>query len=231
MDTTIATGPEQLTSTTVRRLAEQRLSPHPSALIFDPRSDHVLHIGQLAKNPALAAEHFSDRPLRDAAVLVPIVERQSPTVLLTQRPTHMPSHAGQIAFPGGKLEPGDADAVAAAFREAREEIGLAAEFIETIGFLDSVRTRTGYHITPVVALVRPGFTLDLDYREVEEAFEVPLAFLMNPDNHRREIIVHREQTRHVYAVPFARRYIWGITAGIIRNMHNRLFANPWDGRQ
>lgn len=219
----VAKLPENLTEMDLRTVAGQRLPANPSPYIFDARDGGALHIDTLEGNPELARQMYPDTPLRAAAVLVPVVMRERMTILLTQRTTHLPSHAGQIAFPGGKLEAGEADPVAAAIREAQEEIGLEQQFIEPIGFLDSVRTRTGYHITPVVALVQPGFCLDIDYSEVEEAFEVPFAFLMDPANHSKKVFTQHGHERHVYAMPFARRYIWGITAGILKNMHARLF--------
>ncbi|MFM1813685.1 MAG: hypothetical protein RLZ98_380 [Pseudomonadota bacterium] len=214
-----------MTEPEFRDLAGQRLEGAPSACVFDPSCDRTVPIADIERDAALARALFSDRPLRDAAVLVPIVLRERLTVLFTQRTTHLPSHAGQIAFPGGKLEAEDTDAVAAALREAREEIGLDARFIEPVGFLDGVRTRTGFNITPVVALVRPGFSLDIDYREVEEAFEVPLAFLLDPANHVRHEVRRNDEPRLTYAMPFARRFIWGVTAGIVRNLHVRLHTS------
>ena len=163
-------------------------------------------------------------PLAPAAVLIPIVARHELTVLLTQRTEHLKRHAGQIAFPGGRMEPTDHDPIATALREAEEEIGLAPSFVEPLGYLDAYRTGTGFRIFPVVSIVRPGFDLKLDAREVADAFEVPLAFLMDEANHRTESRLWRGQERRFYAMPFEQRYIWGATAGIMKNMHKRLFA-------
>jgi 8-oxo-dGTP pyrophosphatase MutT (NUDIX family) len=146
------------------------------------------------------------------------------TVLLTQRTEGLPRHAGQIAFPGGRMEPTDRDPTATALREANEEIGLDPSFVEPLGYLDPYRTGTGFRIFPVVGIVREGFALQLDAREVAEAFEVPLAFLMDETNHRTEVRTWRGAERRFYAMPFEQRYIWGATAGIMKNMHKRLFS-------
>ena len=122
------------------------------------------------------------------------------------------------------MEPTDRDPIATALREAQEEIGLDPSFVEPLGYLDAYRTGTGFRIFPVVSLVREGFTLKLDAREVADAFEVPLAFLMDEDNHRTEARSWRGTERRFYAMPFEQRYIWGATAGIMKNMHKRLFS-------
>lgn len=157
-----------------------------------------------------------------AAVLVPIVARDEMTILLTQRTAHLSRHAGQIAFPGGRVDPEDASPEAAALREATEEIGLDRRLVTPLGRLDTYRSGTGYAITPLVALVDPHMRLTLDPGEVEAAFEVPLSFLMTPDN----LKVHSRQwqgaERHFYAIPYETHYIWGVTAGIIRNMQLKL---------
>jgi 8-oxo-dGTP pyrophosphatase MutT (NUDIX family) len=163
-------------------------------------------------------------PTKPAAVLVPIVDRSEPTVLLTLRTPELASHAGQVAFPGGKIDPADESPVAAALREATEEIGLASTLIEPIGYLDLYLTFSGFRILPTVARVRPDFTLTLNPREVVETFEVPLAFLMTPDNHQRKTRDWNGIQREYYAMPFENRYIWGITAGILRNMYERVCA-------
>jgi 8-oxo-dGTP pyrophosphatase MutT (NUDIX family) len=163
------------------------------------------------------------RPIRPAAVLVGIVERAEPMVLLTQRAAHLPDHAGQIAFPGGKIEAADGTPLAAALREAQEEIGLQARFIEAIGYLDIYMTTLGYRIVPVVARIRPGFDLVLSESEVDDVFEVPLAFLMQAANHQRHSRQWQGMTRTYYAMPFGERYIWGVTAGILRNLYERIY--------
>jgi 8-oxo-dGTP pyrophosphatase MutT (NUDIX family) len=161
---------------------------------------------------------------KPAAVLVPIVDRSEPTVLLTLRTAELASHAGQVAFPGGKIDAADESPVAAALRETTEEIGLVPTLVEPIGYLDLYLTFSGFRILPTVARVKPGFTLTLNPREVTETFEVPLAFLMTPDNHQRKIRDWNGIQREYYAMPFENRYIWGITAGILRNLYERVCA-------
>lgn len=163
------------------------------------------------------------RPIRPAAVMVPIVDRAEPMVLFTQRTAHLKEHAGQISFPGGKIEPGDASPLAAALRETEEEIGLDAGLIEPIGYLDLYLTTFGYRIVPVLARVRPDFSLTLNRDEVDDAFEVPLSFLMAPENHQRHSRQWNGMTRNFYAMPFGERYIWGATAGILRNLYERMY--------
>jgi 8-oxo-dGTP pyrophosphatase MutT (NUDIX family) len=163
------------------------------------------------------------RPIRPAAVLVPIVQRTEPMVLLTQRTAHLPDHAGQISFPGGKIDATDESPMAAALREAEEEIGLERRFIHPIGYLDLYMTTLGYRIVPTLARVEPNFELSLNPSEVDDAFEVPLAFLMEPANHQRHSRDWQGMTRSYYAIPFGQRYIWGITAGILRNLYDRIY--------
>jgi 8-oxo-dGTP pyrophosphatase MutT (NUDIX family) len=167
-----------------RALARRWLNAAPSEAIFDPRSGQALGPSDWDLNPELKGDLAVMAPPRPAAVLVPIMLRPALTVLFTQRSHDVPSHPGQISFPGGKIEDGDGSALACALREAREEIGLGADRVEPLGFLDSYRTGTGFEITPAVALVRPDFAVTLDAREVAEVFEVPLAFLM-PTTRRR----------------------------------------------
>jgi 8-oxo-dGTP pyrophosphatase MutT (NUDIX family) len=163
-------------------------------------------------------------PTRLAAVLVPVIDRSEPTVLLTQRTADLTDHAGQVAFPGGKIDPADESPVAAALREAREETGLAAALIEPIGYLDLYLTFSGFRILPTVARVKPEFTLVLNPREVTETFEVPLKFLMTPGNHQRKTRDWNGFLRDYYVIPFEGRNIWGITAGILRNLYDRIYA-------
>ena len=166
-----------------------------------------------------------ERPIRPAAVLIPVVAHDEPTVLLTQRAAHLNDHAGQISFPGGKIDPTDASPRDAALREAWEEVGLDPDFIEPIGYLDLYATGFGFRILPTVARVRPGFELRINDNEVESAFEVPLAFLMDPANHQLHSKDFRGVARSYYAMPFAERYIWGATAGILRVLYERLYKS------
>jgi 8-oxo-dGTP pyrophosphatase MutT (NUDIX family) len=162
---------------------------------------------------------------RPAAVLVPLVRRApGVTVLLTQRTDDMPSHAGQIAFPGGRQQPDDKDAVATALRETEEEVGLERRFVDIVGMLDRYRTGTGYEITPVVGIVEPGFTTQADPREVADVFEVPLAHFLDEKNHRIDSRLRDGHERRFYAMPYGERYIWGATAGMLKNLHFVLTA-------
>lgn len=215
---------ERLTEAGFRALAKARLDREPSEAIFDPRTGRAWGRGDWDLNPELLADFAVMEPPRPAAVLVGVVARDELTVLLTQRTHSLPTHAGQISFPGGKVERDDDGPVATALRESLEEIGLAASFIEPLGFLDGYRTGTGFTVAPVVALIHPGFTLTPDAGEVADVFEVPLAFLMDEKNHEKHAREWRGRQRHYYAMPFAERYIWGATAGMIRNMQQRLFS-------
>src|SRR5580704_13942743 len=166
-----------------------------------------------------------EQPVRPAAVLIPVVDRPQPTVLLTQRSAQLNEHAGQISFPGGKIDATDASPLAAALREAEEEVGLKREFVEPIGYLDLYGTSFGFRILPTVARVRPGFELRISKAEVDDAFEVPLAFLMDPANHQTHTREFRGMERSYYAMPFAERYIWGATAGILRTLYQRIYLS------
>jgi 8-oxo-dGTP pyrophosphatase MutT (NUDIX family) len=162
--------------------------------------------------------------LRPAAVLIPIIMRgDEAMVLLTERTAHLSNHAGQVAFPGGRRDAGET-ALAAACREAHEEIGLAPEFIEPVGYLDGYLTITAYMVTPVVALIRPGFSLRAEANEVADIFEVPLAFLMTPQNREKHARDWKGMTRYYHAYPYEKRYIWGATAGMIKNLQDRMYA-------
>lgn len=163
-----------------------------------------------------------ERPVRPAAVLIAVVEHAQPTILLTQRAAHLNDHAGQISFPGGKIDATDASPLDAALREAEEEIGLDRAFIDPIGYLDLYATAFGFRILPTVARVKPGFELRINDNEVHDAFEVPLAFLMDPGNHQLHSKEFRGTQRSYYAMPFAERDIWGATAGILRVLYERI---------
>lgn len=171
---------------------------------------------------------FMDREPMPAAVLLPIVLRPEPSVLLTLRTPHLSTHSGQIAFPGGKVDETDASTVAAALREAREEIGLTADFVEVLGELPVYVTGSAFHITPVVALISPGFVLNPNPDEVADVFEVPLAYLMNPAHHRHHQVDWQGVQRQWLSMPYQdernERFIWGATAGMLRNFYRFLRA-------
>jgi 8-oxo-dGTP pyrophosphatase MutT (NUDIX family) len=173
-------------------------------------------------NPGHETDFSRSEGYRQAAVLVPILARSEPQVLLTQRTANLSKHAGQIAFPGGTVDATDTNPLATALREAEEEIGLPAASFDLLGYLDCYRTGTGYAITPVVGLVEPNFDLTLNPGEVESTFEVPLDFLLNPANHVIDKRTIQGRERQFHAMPYQNRYIWGATAGIIRNMYERL---------
>jgi 8-oxo-dGTP pyrophosphatase MutT (NUDIX family) len=163
--------------------------------------------------------------LRPAAVLVPVVRHDTGlTILFTRRTDHLYDHAGQISFPGGRTEAHDASPAGTALRETFEEIGLPQSQVEVLGTLPEYTTVTGYHVTPVVGIVRPPLTLSLDAFEVAEAFEVPLTFFLDPGNHQRNTLQYQGRTRHYYAMPYEQRYIWGATAGMLMNLYAFLTA-------
>ena len=182
-----------------------------ASLLAEPAEMHIVEDG------AEAGE------LTPAAVLFPIVRREEgDTVLLTQRTAHLKDHPGQISFPGGRVEPEDGSAVDTALRETLEEIGLAEEHVEVIGFLPEYRTGTGFRVTPVVGLVTPPFAITPDPFEVAEVFEVPLDFLLDPANHQRHSVHYRGALRQYYAMPYQDYFIWGATAGMIHSLFERL---------
>ena len=200
--------------------ARSRLSLDVPPALTDQNAPGIRR-GDLDLDPALW-ERAGVRATKPASVLVPIVDRPEPTVLLTHRTADLSSHAAQIAFPGGRIDPGDESPVAAALREAKEEVGLSPMLVEPIGYLDLYLTFSGFRILPTVARVKPDFTLTLNPGEVAEAFEVPLEFLMNPANHQRNTRDWKGIAREYYAMPFGDHYIWGITAGILRNLYDRI---------
>jgi 8-oxo-dGTP pyrophosphatase MutT (NUDIX family) len=154
-----------------------------------------------------------------------VVDHPQPTVLLTQRSAHLADHAGQIAFPGGKIDATDASPLDTALREAREEVGLKREYIEPIGYLGLYGTSFGFRILPTLARVKPGFKLVLSQAEVDDTFEVPLSFLMNPANHQVQSKEFRGMLRSYYAMPYGPRYIWGATAGMLRMLYERIYLS------
>jgi 8-oxo-dGTP pyrophosphatase MutT (NUDIX family) len=197
-----------------RALAGKRLheSPPPEA----SRSDDDL-------NPeARVIPEGAER--KPAAVLVPLVPRANGLhMLLTQRQPHLRSHAGQVAFPGGRIDDTDVNPIAAALRETEEETGIAPAFVEPLGFLDTYLTSTSFNVVPVVGILRPGFTVVPHDAEVAAVFEVPLAFLMNPAHHERHSREYNGRQRFYYAMPYDGRYIWGATAGMIRNLYSLIY--------
>ena len=226
------------------------------ALSFDPQALPV--IGTDEHLPPVRLAHLSPQALRhrfaspppwtpetrlegparvrepaQASVLVPVVLRSDPTVLLTQRTDHLTHHAGQISFPGGRAESDDVDAAATALREAREEIGLEAKHVEVLGAMPTYTTGTGFVVTPVVGLVQPDTGLRVDPFEVAAVFEVPLAFLMDPSNHRHHAIEVAGVKRRFVSMPWQgadvhgreqRFFIWGATAAMLRNLYRLLAA-------
>jgi 8-oxo-dGTP pyrophosphatase MutT (NUDIX family) len=165
----------------------------------------------------------SSAALTPAAVLVPIVDHPSGlTVIFTKRTTHLKAHSGQVSFPGGRAEPEDPTPEFTALREAQEEIGLALERVEVLARMPEYRTRTGFRVTPVVGLLTPPVALIPDPREVEEVFEVPLAFLLDPNNHRRETRELQGRTVGYYVMRYENRTIWGATAGMLVNLYRHL---------
>lgn len=179
--------------------------------------------------PEIAGEpRFSDRAPVRAAVLIPLVMRDEVTVLLTQRPSHMSSHAGQIAFPGGKIDATDANAIAAALRETHEEVGIESHFIQVLGELPVYTTGSGFLVTPVLGLLEDGFSLAPNPSEVSDVFEVPLRFLMDPAHHRRHAVEWAGMRREWLSMPYVdgniERFIWGATAGMLRNLYGYMLT-------
>lgn len=204
----------------LRRLIEQKLQasrPPLNASVAWPA-------GLTGSSDAALRQYFPASPVA-AAVLVPIVERsEGLTVLLTQRSMQLRNHAGQISFPGGRVEASDPGPLQAALREAEEEIGLAPEYVEVVGYLSAQLVLSGFWITPVVGFVRPGFGLQLDAREVQAVFEVPLLHILDPANHRARERRIGEVSVQVYDIPFEGRNIWGATAGMLVALQQLLAA-------
>jgi 8-oxo-dGTP pyrophosphatase MutT (NUDIX family) len=205
----------------LRRLIEERLKdtrPPVSAA-------SALPAGVSTEVAAAVRDYFPAAPAA-AAVLVPIVDHEAGlSVLLTQRASHLKRHAGQISFPGGRIESTDEGPLAAALRETEEEIGLAREHVTFVGYLEPQLVLSGYWVTPVVGFVRPGFTLELDEREVESTFEAPLAHILDAANHRlRERLIGATPVQ-VYDIPYGPHHIWGATAGMLMGLY-RLLSQP-----
>lgn len=200
--------------------ARSRLRPEPPSFAepcADLNGDHAFDVAGRSSVP--------NGPPRNAAVLVPVVLRPAePTVLLTERASGLRNHSGQIAFPGGRMDPEDLTPIDTALREAEEEVGLDRRHVQPLGYLDAYLSGTNYFVMPVVAAVAPDATLQLNPDEVADTFEVPLAFLMDERNQELHARPWKGSVRQYYAIPFGSRYIWGVTAGILRNMHQRLFC-------
>ena len=218
---------------------------------FDPRAvplvgvdAHLPAVPVAAQTPEALRQRFAAPPLwtpeivrekkfvqrapAHAAVLVPIVQRERPTVLLTERTAHLSTHKGQVAFPGGRSDPEDLDAAATALREAHEEVGLEPGQVEILGSLPIYVTGSSFIVTPVVALVQPGFALQPNPYEVADVFEVPLDFLLNPAHHERHALQWQGLRREWFAMPYQdgahQRYIWGATAAMLRNFYRFMLA-------
>jgi len=205
----------------VRARALNALTLEPAADLLDPAIIPTFGDHQLAGYvPTLA-----DQAHRPAAVLIPVIARgHEASIILTRRASHLKDHAGQVAFPGGKIDAADASPLATALREADEEIGLASHHVTPLGFLDPYLSGTGFRIIPVMALVADTAQFQPNAAEVEAVFEVPLRFLMDPSNHQQHSAEWRGAIRKYYAIPYETHYIWGVTAGILRNLYERLYA-------
>lgn len=209
-----------------------RADTHLPAVPWAAQTPQALR-ARFAQPPAWQPEvrkegRFTQRTPAQAAVLVPLVLRKELTVLLTQRTAQLSTHSGQVAFPGGKQDPEDADATATALREAHEEVGLAADRVEVLGSLPIYETGTAFIVTPVVALVQPDMVLTPNPYEVADVFEVPLRFLLDPANHQRHRLHWQGLEREWFSMPYddagRERYIWGATAGMLRNFYRFMVA-------
>ena len=194
----------------LRQVFSDPLAPHPLLIPGDP------------VDPPPAGEELMQMP---AAVLVPVVMRPEPTLLFTLRPETMRRHAGQVSFPGGRIDPGDADAAAAALREAEEEIALPPHHVEIVGIADPYRTITGYQVTPVLGLVPPDLPFVPNPAEVADIFEAPLPYLLDPRHQTVRTAQYQGRERHYYEILWEGRRIWGATAAMIVNLARRLESN------
>jgi 8-oxo-dGTP pyrophosphatase MutT (NUDIX family) len=201
--------------------AAARLRPEAPGWLETPANV----IGDHSHDPVPVLPFVTGGPPRPAAVLVPVVlHADGPTILFTERSTGLREHSGQIAFPGGKMDTNDPSPLETALREAEEEIGLSRAVVRPVGYLDAYLSSSNYLVLPVVGLVTPPLALTLNPGEVASTFEVPVSFLMNPDRHELHQRELRNRQRRYYAMPYNERYIWGVTAGILRNMYERLYG-------
>ena len=193
-----------------------------SRLAASPPLEELLSADDLERHRAAP-----EQPLRPAAVLLLVVNHPAaPTVVFTQRTAHLADHAGQISFPGGRVEEGDGSPEKTALREAHEEIGIPVERVEILGRLPEYRTGTGYAVTPIVAWIEPPLAYKPDPHEVADVFEVPLSFLLDSGNHRYESAFYRGRLRNYWAMPYGERFIWGATAGMLVTFHRVLIPKP-----
>jgi len=206
--------PQAFTAADFRRRALNQLGG-PLDQAWRDHGDHALNPMSVARVEGMV--------LKDAAVLVGVVAEAEPKVILTKRTAKLRKHSGQIAFPGGGIDQEDGSPEVAAVREAQEEIGLDPRFVEPVGRLPQYLAGTGFRILPVLAVVEPGFTITPNPHEVDEVFQVPLAFLMNPEHHEQGSRLWNGVAHHFYAMTYGERYIWGITAGILRTLYERLY--------
>jgi 8-oxo-dGTP pyrophosphatase MutT (NUDIX family) len=214
---------EQTAANVVARLKAGGIESLRARLMNEPPMlPLVATRGDFDLNPHARPQNRKE--LRPAAVLVPVVQRFEPTVLLTQRTHTLAQHAGQVAFPGGRAEPDDASLIQTALRETQEETGIPASFVTVAGFLDAYETGTGFAILPVVGVLAEGFALMPDAAEVAEVFEVPLAFLLDPANRKKDSRVFQGVTRSFYSFTYEGHYIWGATAAMLVNFGERLKA-------
>ncbi|MDO7842929.1 CoA pyrophosphatase [Sphingomonas immobilis] len=195
------------------------------------RLRRALETGHATDTVLLTGDHIDgdlvfDGDFRQAGVLVPVTDRADPGVILTRRNDTMRNHAGQVAFPGGRMDPGDADVVAAALREAEEEIALPRSAVTVVGAADEYRTISGYRVTPVIGVVPPDLTFTPNAGEVADVFEVPLGFLLDSGNHLESVIEWQGHNRHLYEILWGNQRIWGATAAMIVNLSRRL---RWSG--
>jgi len=214
----VSSDTEQLKEVIVRRFGGAPLPGEPAR-----EHAHAARWSDFDLNPHAGHLRADATRLREAAVLLPIIDRPDElTLLLTQRTQHLSSHAGQISLPGGSREPEDATPVDTALRETREEVGILPGEVSVVGAMDCYETRTGFLITPIIGIVRPDYTLIPDVNEVEEVFEVPLPFLLDPQNHKQHSREYKGVRYHFHAMPYHDYYIWGATAAMLKNFYRQL---------